>query len=158
MLTLNMGSVLSKVDAWKKSPTGKKRMAAVVGKYIRDGRSVTDAGSPIVSVAEMSAAANAMIQLLVSTAASYSLAPSVMAVISSASHTAPQKSGEGYSVSISLGGDKSRPSLYPVKYGGVDNIVALMNNGYSTSHDVWGEWHGNFIYGRRSRPALGFMQ
>lgn len=99
-----------------------------------------------------------MIRLMVSTAASYSIAPSVMAILESSNHTSPKKVGTGYTVSISIGGGTSRPSLYPVKYGGVDNIVALMNNGYSTSHDVWGEWHGNFIYGRRSRPALGFMQ
>lgn len=61
MLTLNMGSVLSKVDAWEKSPAGKKRISAVIDKYIQQGRSVTDAGSSIVSVTEMSAVANVMI-------------------------------------------------------------------------------------------------
>lgn len=60
--------------------------------------------------------------------------------------------------SISLGGDLFRPSLYPAGYGGVNNIVALFNNGYTASHHVYGSWHGNRVRSRLSRPGLHFMQ
>lgn len=51
-----------------------------------------------------------------------------------------------------------RPSLNPAKYGGVDNIVALFNNGYKASDYVYGNWHGNRVRSTISRPGLNFMQ
>lgn len=54
MLTLNMGAVLLKVDAWKRSPAGKKRMQQVIDNYVKSGVGTTQAGSRVVSYAEMS--------------------------------------------------------------------------------------------------------
>ena len=56
--------------------------------------------------------------------------------------------------------DTHRDSLYEKKYPeGVDNIYALLNNGYDEiSHDVWGTWHGVRVFGRKQRDATHFMK
>lgn len=53
---------------------------------------------------------------------------------------------------------QSRPSLYPKKYGeGAYDMAGLLDHGYSTGHAVYGEWHGDYIFGLRSRPATRFV-
>lgn len=53
---------------------------------------------------------------------------------------------------------QSRPSLYPEKYGdGAYDMAGLLDHGYSIGHAVYGEWHGNYIFGLRSRPATRFV-
>lgn len=55
----------------------------------------------------------------------------------------PYGMGDKYYINISFDGDKFRESLVPDKYGGVDNIVALLNSGYSAGHTVYGVWNGH---------------
>ena len=55
-----------------------------------------------------------------------------------------------------------RESLVPGRYSGVDNIVALFNNGYVASNYVRGIWKGHNnnkpIRSKIGRETLGFMQ
>lgn len=55
-----------------------------------------------------------------------------------------------------------RESLWKQGYpGGVDNIAALMNQGYSAKDYVYGEWptgSGNRIRSKKSRQGAHFMQ
>lgn len=43
---------------------------------------------------------------------------------------------------------------------GVDNIIALLNNGYHAKRQVYGYWQtaGRNVWSRQDREALGFMQ
>lgn len=114
-----------------------------------------------ISPAEVAALAHELLSAIQSAAGGAGIPASVQSHISSASVSAPVEVGPGsYSVSISFGGDMSRPSLEPRKYGGVSNIVALFNKGYSApkAKYVGGYWHGSFTWGKPSRPALQFIQ
>lgn len=53
-----------------------------------------------------------------------------------------------------------RTSLYPEEYEGIDNIIALFNNGYDARSYVYGHWAtaGKRVRSVTSRPALQFMQ
>ena len=51
-----------------------------------------------------------------------------------------------------------RPSLQPSIYGGVDNIIALFNNGYNAYKSIGGYWHGDYITSLQRREALHFIQ
>lgn len=51
-----------------------------------------------------------------------------------------------------------RPSLIPERYGGVTDMFALFNNGYSASNRVYGMWHGEHIGSLTSREPLHFIQ
>lgn len=55
-------------------------------------------------------------------------------------------------------GNLHRDSLCPAKYNGVDNIVALLNNGYSAGATVYGSWHGQDIYSLKQRSGTRFIQ
>lgn len=75
--------------------------------------------------------------------------------------SSPKKIGENrYTVEVNFDGERFRPSLEPETYGGVNNIVVLLNNGYSTNgfHRVFGEWHGHGIWSIPYRTEVGFMQ
>ena len=64
-------------------------------------------------------------------------------------------------VDIYFGGDTHRDSLMPERYGGVDNIIALINNGYSENENIGkvsGTWHSIRIHGLTERTGLHFMQ
>lgn len=62
-----------------------------------------------------------------------------------------------YYITVSIE-QQSRPSLYPEKYGdGAYDMAGLLDHGYSIGHAVYGEWHGNYIFGLRSRPATRFV-
>lgn len=58
--------------------------------------------------------------------------------------SAPSKVGKNrYTIGISFSGDLHRDSLVPKLYDGVDNIAALLNNGYSAGRRVYGIWKGH---------------
>lgn len=64
-----------------------------------------------------------------------------------------------YEIRVYFSGDLTRPSLQPEKYGGIDDIVLLLNNGVDhTMHPVKGEWHGKEIYNRTVIPGLHFLE
>lgn len=74
-------------------------------------------------------------------------------------HTSPYKIGnDTYAVEVYFSDDLSRPSLYPEQYSGINNIAALLNNGYEARDYVYGEWHGERIRSRKSLGGMHFMQ
>ncbi len=152
--------IMAALQAYAKTKEGQAAMDKRIEHLRAKGQNKTDAGSDIVNIREMEQTADALIKSVVASASGCSLAPSVLAHLTSATHTAPVQRGNDYVIEISFGGDMHRPSLYPKGYpGGVDNIVALMNNGFSTTRDAaWGIWHNGLTWGTRSRPHLGFLQ
>lgn len=57
-----------------------------------------------------------------------------------------------YKIPIWFTEDLRRDSLDPSTYGGVENIAALLNSGYSASHVVYGVWPGHGEDVRASLP------
>ena len=62
-----------------------------------------------------------------------------------------------YSIDISFDGDMYRPSLDPSKYGGINDISALLNNGYEAKISVYGKWHGEDRWSLRKRSGAHFI-
>jgi hypothetical protein len=64
-----------------------------------------------------------------------------------------------YQVGVYFNSNLHRDSLVPEFFDGIDNIAALLNNGYrQTKSSVYGLWHGKHIEGLRSREGAHFMQ
>lgn len=63
-----------------------------------------------------------------------------------------------YLVGINIAGDLSRPSLCPGRYSGIDNIAALLNNGYAAGNTVLGLWEGHgYIESLQVRQGESFI-
>lgn len=166
MAIANMDSIRKKLEDWERSEKGQKKIRGTIDRYIRTNKSKTDAGSHVVTIAEMKTAAGNLVELIKSHARSCSLPESVMAHFDSLSVGKPVRAEDGsYTVEINFTDDLSRESLQPDKYGGVDNIIAIFNNGYpadrsrseAISH-VHGWWHNRETQALEYRPGLYFLQ
>lgn len=162
---INMGSIMAKVNAFAKSSAGKRRIAAATGGAGGGGSVNLEERR-----AEMIAAGQEMVALLRQHASGAGLPASVMDHIESFIALAPIIDDDGSgSLAITMTSNPSRPSLYPEKYDGAYNIVAIFNNGYEASNVVYGrpevEVEGQlsidgFFYAKskQHRDGLGFMQ
>lgn len=70
------------------------------------------------------------------------------------------KTDKIYGVDINFLGDMFRPSLLPDYYHGIDDISALLNNGYNARRTVFGYWErtNSYIESLKSRPGAHFAQ
>lgn len=174
-------SIKSKLDAWAKSPEGQKRMQDKIAEYRKSGVTKTAAGSDVMGEKRIRQAASRLIYVMQKTAASYSLPESVMKhfYLLSCSDIITKPDGTLEAL-ITFGGDLHRDSLYTKGYSGVDNIVALLNNGYvntggSARNYVYGPWFGHqptggalddarstdgiaYIHSRKDFGGLHFIQ
>ena len=158
-MAVNIGSIMGKVQAFSKTTVGQKKIDNAIS-YIRGHGGVSAAGGRVRTAKDIDAAANVMERLIRASAGQSGLPSSVFAELSNGlTHGAPVVSPDGQGrVGIYIYGDTYRPSLDPARYGGIDNIIALFNNGYKASDYVYGNWHGNRIKSTISRPGLQFMQ
>lgn len=138
-------SLSSKLNAWIRSPQGQARLQEKMAEYTRDGVEKTAAGDSIVPEKRGWEAAAKFIQVLQMTAKSYDLPESVMKHIDEMDSGSIIRIGDGFEVPLYFGGDLHRDSLEndATSYGGIDNIVALFNNGYHASNYVYGWWDGH---------------
>jgi len=170
-------SIGSKLNAWVNSPRGQARMQAKLEEYAKNGIGKTAAGDNVVNEEKMFEAADKLISVIRSTAASYGLPASVMAHIDSLDYsriytTMPDGTSVIY---LYFEDDMHRDSLYPEGYDGVRNIVALLNNGYHAANYVYGHWDNHstaggsvfdgrsidsstYIRSRKDREGLHFIQ
>lgn len=166
MASINLGSVLAKVDDWEESDKGRKRMKKTLDNYVRNNVGKTQAGSPVLTRKAMIDYGNKLIQAIQNTALSCDLPDSVAAHFSSLKRGKTTILPDGsYVMEISFTDDITRESLEPQRYGGVRNIVAIFNNGYPADagrseaiSNVYGWWHGNYIHALGARQGLHFMQ
>lgn len=175
MASINLDSIMRKVESYGRSVKGKLRMKECVEKYRADGVSKTAAGDRVITETEMWEAASKLISVLRSTARSYGLPASVMKHFDSLEcskiYTMPDGSSVIY---VYFGDDLHRDSLYSDGYDGIDNIVALLNNGYHARDYVYGYWDDHaptgesvfdgrsintsaFIRSRKDREGLNFI-
>ena len=134
MASINIASIMNKVGAYSRSVNGKLRMRECIQRYSDEGKGKTEAGDKIITEKDMHMAAAKMIQVLRSTAQSYALPASVMSHFDSLDTSSIIEMPDGSSIIyIYFGGDLHRDSLAPKDYSGIDNVVALINNGYENS-------------------------
>lgn len=166
MASLNIDSILAKVDDWKDSDKGKKRMKKTLDGYVRNNVGKTQAGSPVLTRKAINDYGNKLIQAIQNTALSCDLPDSVAAHFSSLKRGKTTILPDGsYAMEISFTDDLTRESLEPARYGGARNIIAIFNNGYPADagrsvaiSNVYGWWHSEYIHALGSRPGLHFMQ
>lgn len=177
MTTINMSSIMSKVRRYATSKDGEKRMNDVLEKYRKEGKSKTDGGSEVLTKARMVQLAQELIDIIKTTAKSYDLPDSIMAHFDSLTAMFEDIGEDRFACYIYFADDVSRPSLENdyKQWGGINNIVALFNNGYVASAPKYGWWNGHkptgeslyrsgagstdaYIQGTQARPSLRFMQ
>lgn len=164
-MAISASGVMDKVSAYAKTTEGQKRMRDKIQSYINGSdphvksTGKTYGGGVIMTEKEMMAAAKDLIAMLRASAASAGLPASVMEHVESFAFTKPFVAPDGSaSIQIYMTDNPYRESLMPQKYGGVDNIVAIFNNGYTASDRVYGKSHDKKIVSLDKRQGSFFMQ
>lgn len=168
---------MGKVKAFSESPEGKKRMQACIDTYRKESRNTTAAGSKVLTEKDMWEAVSKFIYVMRTTAAEYGLPESVMEHINEMESSGRIiKMPDGFRICLYFQGDLHRDSLdNDLGYEGIDNIVALFNNGYHARNYVYGWWDGHrptgesisrslynddfaWVRSRKEREPLQFIQ
>lgn len=178
MAQINMASIKNKVEQYAKSAEGKKRIEDKVEEVRLGSDGRTASGYYITTLEDMRNATRLMKAELIHSAQAAGLPDSVMDRIDvdPMGMSDPIKVHNGHyytNLTLSDGARYKlyRPSLAIVKNGsptgdrtgdGIDNIVALFNNGYYAEKQVFGLWSGHedlgIIGSRMGRRGLQFMQ
>lgn len=179
MAQINMVSIMNKVKRFSSAEAGKKRTQEVIQKYRNTGKNQTEAGSEILTKSIMASLANELIDTLKITAQGYDLPPSVLAHFNSLTYMVEDLGNDMFQCYIYFSDDLSRESLETDENQGegINNIVALFNNGYVASAPKYGWWNGHsptgnaiqyatpgitnnyaYIVSKQWRVSLGFMQ
>lgn len=146
MPAINMSSIMSKVGAYSRSVSGKLRMKECIQKYEAEGRKKTAGGGKVMTEAEMREAGAKLIQILQETARNNDLPQSVIQHFNSLECSKPYRMQDGSTLMyVYFEDDLHRDSLDDGMNGytgeGINNIVALFNNGAHASDYVYGWWH-----------------
>lgn len=164
-MAIDVGAIMSKLEDYAKSGEGQKKMKDKIQSYRKGAdphiksSGKTYGGGSIMTEKQMIDAAMDLISMIRSAAASANLPASVMEHVESLRVSVPYVQSDGStSLEIYMADAPARPSLYPQKYGYVDNIVAIFNNGYTASDKVYGKWHGKYVSSLDKRQGSFFMQ
>lgn len=144
-MNINIDSIMSKVSAYAQSSAGKEKMNKRIQQYVSSGVKQTAAGDKILTEDKMWEAVSKFLYVMRVTAAEYGLPESVMEHINGLESAGQiRKTPDGYEIALYFEGDLHRDSLdNDLGYEGVDNIVALFNNGYHARNYVYGWWDGH---------------
>lgn len=149
-VSLNVGSIRAKLRNWADSGAGKQKMADKIAEYIESDVRETQAGSRVITlgwVDELAAELANMISAGSPAAISFDVGGGGAVHIG----------GGAIMASLTISGNLSRPSLYPEKYGGANNIVVLFEKGWSAGGKVWGFWNGDYTWSRMSYEGDHFI-
>ena len=148
MLNLNEAAILAKLEAINNTDKIKRKKEKVLKQHQRDDEPFAN-GEYVIGPKAAARLADALVQLI-----KMRLPESIREVGNSITCGKPYKSGDGYHVAIHF--DKNaiyRDSLenddpYFSEYNGftgegIENIVALFNNGYNAGGNVYGWWQGH---------------
>ena len=176
-MSINIDSIMGKVAKFAKSPKGQKMIQKVLAEHQKSGQPLAN-GTIVVGEKEMREASNALIEII-----RRHLPESIAVTGASLTSSVPRKLPTGeYECVISFGADAIRresletentdrdPSGHTGE--GVNNIVALFNNGYRAQGYAYGDWRGHgitylfnspgesfsWVRSRKEREALHFMQ
>ena len=155
MASVNMGAVLAKAQSYLNSKEGKAKISRITDQALVSGGAL--GGEKVYSPTE---AGNAFIEVLRKSIESSGLSGYAVEAVSDWNCSDVSKLKDGvYLVSIDFVGEKYRDSLIPDVYGGINNIVALLNTGVShTMKPVYGMWHGEETWSRTKIPDTRFIE
>ena len=156
---MSVESIKGKAKSYLSTKEGKIKINSAISKKIKEnkaGTSPKSAGEAFVSVLRSE------INMLAATSTEDlrggGLGASAIETLNHIKVSSPFKVSDNiYTVEISFTGDLTRPSLAPKKYGGIDNVAALLNNGYDANRSVHGYWHGEDKWSLVSRQGAHFM-
>lgn len=176
-MSVNIDSIMKKVGAWEKSDAGQKRIQEKITEYQKTGVEKTQGGTSLMTEAKAREAAQVFIDILIKKAEKQHLHSDVLFHIQNTYRSGPIIKGEkSWKLPLYFGGDLRRRSLRKADGtytgDGIDNIVALFNNGYKANQWVFGEWEGHkaakgerrgpngdvWIRSAKERDALRFIQ
>lgn len=175
MAGINWGSILKKAQACMNTPSKQAEANAKIDAYMmsRVGLSfgASHGGGSGKAPKPPSLAAGKFIEVLEKeiqshvggSYASGGMSQAAQAALSHITHSEPYRVGDRYYVDVFIEGDLSRPSLAPQHYDGIENIAALLNNGYTAAHTVYGVWESHSVGDERiasltSRGGAHFVQ
>lgn len=169
---ISESAIMGKLQAYANTSVGKKRMKDCL-QSARDSGKPLASGEKVVGKKQMLEMANALAEMI-----RKRLPESIADVGETLSVGAPVRHPDG-SYEVVLSFDTSalrRDSLEnDLGYNGIDNIVALFNNGYHAQNYVYGWWNGHrpsgesvyrsgttgdyaWVRSEKEREALQFMQ
>lgn len=174
MAGINLASVLAKAQACMNSSEKQREVKTKVDDYMMSrigfvfGSSGGGGGRP---PKPPSLAASKFIDVLRNEISSHAggsyasggMGPSAIAALGELNHGEPYRVGDNYYIDVYFDSELGRPSLAPQKYDGIDNLAALLNNGYTAAHTVYGVWESHSIGDERiasltSRGGAHFIQ
>lgn len=156
MATINMSSTLAKAKSYMGSSEGQSKVNSTVQKIMLGNVKLQSGGT----VHTPEDAAAKFIDVLLRSIESSGLSPNAISAVSGLDYTPATRIGENtWLVGVYFTGDLSRPSLQEDKYGSIENIVKLLNNGVDhTMRPVHGIWHGNEVWSRTTIPGAHFVE
>lgn len=163
---INWNSILGKAEVCMKTPKMKKSVQEKIDKYMLGGVSFSAANGKVVkSPAEAAATFINVLQdeILSHQGAKYAhgdIDPSSINSLLQLDCSKPYRVGNQYYIDVYFSNDLHRKSLNPDRYDGVENIVALLNSGYSARHQTYGYWEsaGEKIASLANRNGTHFIE
>lgn len=170
---MNFERILSKVEEWRNSSQGQAKIKQLLDENAKAGKPLSN-GRYVFSDSRMRHMSDALVRMI-----RRRLPTSIADVGDTLSYSAPVEIEPGvYQVVLSFDADTiHRDSLdNDLGYEGIDNIVALFNNGYRAENRVYGWWNNHkpttsdvsyrsgygateaWVPSKQERPALHFMQ
>lgn len=156
MASINMASILAKSKAYVQSDAGQSKVNNVVNKVML-GNIRLQSGGNTHTPEEVAAK---FIEVLRNSIDSAGLSDGAIGAMSNIEHSSAHSIGHNtYIISVYFVGDMTRPSLDEAKYGGIDDIVALFNNGVDhRMRPVHGEWRGHETWSKTVIPGTHFIE
>lgn len=163
MAVINMSSIIPKINAYTESSQGRRQINTVIQGIVFGIKSKSMKHSPEEVAAKF-------VDTMLNSARSTQGAGARGGVLglgalqavegfSAGTPVATAKNGMSViQIPFTFNGNLHRESLYPKGYSGIDNIVALLNNGYAAKDTVYGQWKGNSIVSLQQRSGSGFIQ
>lgn len=173
MPSINMSSITGKLNEYRKSDECKKRISRTIDDYVKNGVKRTAAGSYVLTVERMNDIAGDLIYTLRQIAGRYKdsqdIPDDILSLFDELYSSEPRNIGGSryikdanyYAVDIVFDTDLYRPSLEPMRWKGVDNIIKLFNEGYSTGSfpiKTIRTVNGNTVYGYKQKQVHGYWE
>lgn len=156
MAGINMGSILAKAQACMNTPKKQREVRNTIDQVVLGKMSIQQG----MSVHTPEEAAAKFIEVLRNTIASSGLSAGAVNAISGLNHGSAHSIGNNqYIIDVYFDGDMSRPSLVPSKYGGINDLAELFDEGVDHEmRPVHGTWHGHETWSRTVIPGTHFME
>lgn len=158
MASINMASILAKANSFMGTSEGQTRKNTTVNKAILGQINLKSGFGGSAHTPEE--AASKFIEVLFASINSSGLSSGAIDAISNIEcGDATNIGGNLYTIKVYFAGDLSRPSLNEEKYGSINDIVALFNNGVDhVMRPVHGTWHGKETWSRTVIPGTHFIE